>query len=361
MKILKIIIFSLIIFNCKDIQSKKVILEKEKNKEDISLLLNSQKSLFDVIEQIRIYCEKEIGGFKSEFEFPEDFSKDLNKIIQHIDYTKKKAKNPQEIIKEINRYIFEELKIVPVPERESFRFLFPQLVYKFKKGNCLGLSLLYLLIGERVDLPFYAVIVPGHLFVRYDDGENIINIEPLKKGESKLDNWYIEKYSKKGMEAYLLKKATRKELIGIVFYNISTILMLEHKYKVALEFLKIAEECLPDNPEVKGNIALALDGIGECDSGLKILLELKKRYPDLENLEKNIGILQLKTKKYKDAVETYTLLCEKEPFLAENYYGLALSYYYLGDSNKALFFVEKAVKLKPDYREAFILLKKVSN
>ncbi|MCX7726367.1 MAG: tetratricopeptide repeat protein, partial [Chitinispirillaceae bacterium] len=110
---------------------------------------------------------------------------------------------------------------------------------------------------------------------------------------------------------------------------------------------------------VKGNIALVLDKIGKSDSALKILTDLKKRYPDFENLDRNIATIQLRCKRFKEAVETYKSLCEKEPDVADNYYGLAISYYYLGEKDKALFFIEKALEIKPNYPEALFLFKRI--
>ena len=42
-----------------------------------------------------------------------------------------------------------------------------------RKGNCLGLSLLYLALADRLGVPFRGVYVPSHCFVRYEgkDGQ----------------------------------------------------------------------------------------------------------------------------------------------------------------------------------------------
>ena len=46
-----------------------------------------------------------------------------------------------------------------------------------RRGNCLGISMLYLAVGERVDLPLLAVFVPGHCLVRYEGEDRPIDIE----------------------------------------------------------------------------------------------------------------------------------------------------------------------------------------
>ncbi|GAI69689.1 unnamed protein product, partial [marine sediment metagenome] len=47
---------------------------------------------------------------------------------------------------------------------------------------------------ERLGLPLYGVVVPGHFFVRYDDGQVRFNIETTSKGGSAPDEHYINKF-----------------------------------------------------------------------------------------------------------------------------------------------------------------------
>jgi regulator of sirC expression with transglutaminase-like and TPR domain len=60
------------------------------------------------------------------------------------------------------------------------------------KGNCLGLTILYLAVAERVGLPLWGVSAPEHFFVRYDDGVTRINIEPTRGGKILRDRTYIK-------------------------------------------------------------------------------------------------------------------------------------------------------------------------
>lgn len=64
-----------------------------------------------------------------------------------------------------------------------------------KKGNCLATSTLYVLIGERLDLPIHMVVVPGHAFVRWDDGTVRRNIETTSGGEMISDADYLYRQS----------------------------------------------------------------------------------------------------------------------------------------------------------------------
>ena len=85
----------------------------------------------------------------------------------------------------------------------------------------MGLSVLYLSITERLGLPVYGVVVPGHFFVRYDDGEHQFNIETTSKGGSANDEHYITKFNPPNNPRTLyMKNLTKKQTLGCFFNNL---------------------------------------------------------------------------------------------------------------------------------------------
>lgn len=60
-----------------------------------------------------------------------------------------------------------------------------------RQGNCLATSTLYVLIGDALGFPIHMVVVPGHAFVRWDDGEVQRNIETTAKGCEISDDEYL--------------------------------------------------------------------------------------------------------------------------------------------------------------------------
>ena len=63
-------------------------------------------------------------------------------------------------------------------------FTFLPTVLEERRGVCLGVSTLYLAIAQRVGLPLEIVTPPGHIFLRYKEGEGSeeINIETTMRG-----------------------------------------------------------------------------------------------------------------------------------------------------------------------------------
>jgi len=55
-------------------------------------------------------------------------------------------------------------------------------VLEEKRGNCLGLSLLYLCAAEKLDMAFHMLPFPTHALIRYDDGGERFNVEASRGG-----------------------------------------------------------------------------------------------------------------------------------------------------------------------------------
>ncbi len=111
-------------------------------------------------------------------------------LNQKGDALKKKLEGAQggkEIVRRINKYIYNELGLRPVryyePEEEDPDYFFPHAVLKNKQGTCLGLSLVYLSLCERAQVPVFPIHSLQHIYVRYDDGKELINIETTEDGK----------------------------------------------------------------------------------------------------------------------------------------------------------------------------------
>ncbi len=76
-----------------------------------------------------------------------------------------------------------------------------------RRGVCYGLSILVAAVAQRLRLPVALVEVPGHVYVRYDDGEDRFNIETTRRGVVLADDYYRKQYglSKPGYERVLTR------------------------------------------------------------------------------------------------------------------------------------------------------------
>ena len=120
----------------------------------------------------------------------------INKMAQEIKI-RIGNKDSETAIQVLNSYIFDEQKFqydTLSKNNNIALFLLPSVI-KFKKGDCVGLTTLYLCLGEKLGLPLRGILAPMHMFLRLDLGKTYQNIDPGNKGIKHNDSEYINKVS----------------------------------------------------------------------------------------------------------------------------------------------------------------------
>jgi regulator of sirC expression with transglutaminase-like and TPR domain len=93
-------------------------------------------------------------------------------------------------VQALNRFFFVERGFGSDPDLGDRSNLFPDRVLERRRGYCTGLALVYASVARRLELPVHGVSTPSHLFLRYDDGAERINIETLEDGREISDETY---------------------------------------------------------------------------------------------------------------------------------------------------------------------------
>jgi tetratricopeptide (TPR) repeat protein len=187
------------------------------------------------------------------------------------------------------------------PRDTVFETLLPHLVYKNRKGACLGVSLIMLMFAERLGCPLYGVMLPGHFFCRYDSGSRHFNIEPNRAGYRHPNEYYAGQYPVTGKPWYDLASLTKSKTIGMLCYNAGTLCMSRGRYGVATSYFKEAAARIEGFAEAKGNLALAYAFTGMLDSSLAVFETLFAAHPDFVNLAANYGSVSMAAKQYEKA------------------------------------------------------------
>jgi regulator of sirC expression with transglutaminase-like and TPR domain len=125
---------------------------------------------------------------------------------------------PKQKIRAINDYIFSEMGFRFPPHslhaKDIDLYTFLPSVLDSRRGVCLGVSILYLSLAQRLELNLESITPPGHIFVRYvaPDGE-ITNIETTARGIDLPSEVFL------GVETKSLQTRNIKEVIGLAFMN----------------------------------------------------------------------------------------------------------------------------------------------
>jgi len=132
----------------------------------------------------------------------------------------------------------------------------PLRVLENKKSGCMGLSWLALMVAESRNLRLNAILLPGHVFLRYESSNASFNLEPNRRGFSYTDDEYREKYKEGRWTGLEFRPLETKEFVGLAAFDIGN-LYLENDVSRALAWYRMAEEFFPKYPGIGANQAIA--------------------------------------------------------------------------------------------------------
>ncbi len=185
---------------------------------------------------------------------------------------------PKEKLKTINAFIFEELGFRFPPQslcaKDVDLYTFLPSVLDSRRGVCLGVSILYLCLAQRLNLPLETITPPGHIYVRYREGDEIVNIETTARGVNVESEVYL------GIETRSLQLRNIKEVIGLAHMNQAAVFWHKEENEKALDSYRIAGKYLPDDMLLKEFMAFNYLLAGQKEKGEELLHLIKDYVPD---------------------------------------------------------------------------------
>jgi regulator of sirC expression with transglutaminase-like and TPR domain len=233
------------------------------------------------------------------------FNNIIDSTAGAINTSLRDKKNRQTTLDSIRSVVYQSWKIRFDPADTLIETLLPHLVFRNRKGACLGVSLIILMLAEKLNCPVYGVILPEHLFCRYDDGVRRINIEPNKEGCAHPDEYYRSCYPLEHRPWYSLSNLDNKAVIGILCHNAGVLCLKQKKYDAAILYCRECLRRIPGFVEAKGNCALVYAQMGRLDTALVLFEELFTAHPDLVNLAANYGTVAMAAKQYPKALDIF--------------------------------------------------------
>lgn len=228
----------------------------------------------------------------------------------------------------INDYLFGELGFEAVSEADDPNDLFLHTVLAKRKGYCLSLSVLYLAIGERLGLPVHGVVVPGHFFVRYDDGRIRFNIETVAKGTSPTDAHYANKYKVPAGDRYsiYMKNLDKIQTLGCFFNNLGIVYSDVGNNDFALETLLLAVEINPVLSESRSSLGNAYLRKGQVTEAIDQYEKALEINPNDAKTHNNLGNAYTERGWLNYAVSQYLAAIALDPKLPDAHKNLARAY-----------------------------------
>ena len=176
-------------------------------------------------------------------------------------------------IREMSRFIFYEMQFRFPPHslyaKDIDLYTFLPSVLDSRQGVCLGVSILYLAIAQRLNVPLEIVTPPGHIYVRYNTGDDVINIETTARGVHMPSDVYL------GIDTRSLQMRTLKEVIGLAFVNQASVAWGKEEYGAAILLYEKALPYLKNDPLLKMLLGLNYLFVGKKSAGKKLLQEIR--------------------------------------------------------------------------------------
>jgi len=257
-----------------------------------------------------------------------------------------------EKINAINDFIFYEKRFRFPPHslwvKDIDTYTFLTSVLDSRLGVCLGVSILYLSIAERLDLPLEIITPPGHIYIRYRNAEKTLNIETTARGVHIPDPMYL------GINTRKLQERTKKEVIGLAFINQASTAWQKNDYQTTTKLYEKALLFLPNDPLLKMFLGYNYLFIEKENEGRKLLSELKDSPFDFavccdttpeDYLTGKVDTEGIKAI-FQHVDETRSSILEKQeklqkvlkkfPHFREGIFQLAITYLQLGRGEEAL-------------------------
>lgn len=228
----------------------------------------------------------------------------------------------------INEYLFKEQGFKSISEANDPNSLFLHTVMDKKEGYCLSLSILYLSIGERLGLPLYGVVVPGHFFVRYDDGHVRFNIETTSNGGTAPDEHYRQKFNVPTLNngSIYLKNLTKIQTLGCFFNNLGNSYSDVGDMESALQAFERAVEINPTLSESRANLGNVYLKKGQIRQAISEYLEALRINPVDPKTHNNLGNAYTQRGSFGYAISEYQRAIELDPNFVDGYKNLAIVY-----------------------------------
>lgn len=195
-----------------------------------------------------------------------------------------KEASARQKIETINHFIFHEMGYRFPPQsvyaKEIDLYTFLPSVLDGRRGVCLGISLLYLALAQRLNLPLEIITPPGHIYVRYKDSQEIINIETTARGIDTDCDIYLS------VDTFRLEQRQLKEAIGMAHFNQAALYLQSNAFDKALEAYDKAKNYLLEDHQLIELMGLCLILTGKTDEG-KELLKKAMHMPDACSIKSN--------------------------------------------------------------------------
>lgn len=177
-------------------------------------------------------------------------------------------------------------------------------IFETKLANCVGLTVLYLALGQRLGLPLYGVRAPIHVFVRYDDGKQRFNVETTQGGAIFTDTELADRLgaTKQAIRSGAYMTSLRhREMVAAMLVNRVARMLAQRQFGLVIRDCTLAAEFSKTDPNVFNNRGAALAEEGDLERAEADLARALGLDPQAPGTLSNLGAVMALKGDFKQA------------------------------------------------------------
>ena len=255
-------------------------------------------------------------------------------------------KPPRDRMAAFALYLFRTRGLQPIKdENVHARDLLYQLL-KTREGAASPLSFLYAVLGQHLGLPLRVAAAPRHVFVRYEDRTETLNIETTDRGSIYTEAQYKERFGDPPSPPYL-KGLSRREGLALLLYQQGTWLLDRRRPAEAHVCHAAAVQVMPNYPEAWLGRGTALAVVGRPRDTVACVDEALKVYPQWAKAWHMRGSALGLAGASQEAVASLDKAIELDPKMIEAWADKGIALGALGKFEESLACFDKCIELNP--------------
>ena len=238
--------------------------------------------------------------------------------------------------------------------------LFLHGMLKSKRGYCMNLSLLYLIVGDRLNLPLHGVGLPNHFFVRYETENARINIEATESGVTFPDSFYENRFGVKfdPGTSFFTQNLNKRQTLGAYLSNVGMVHYRNSRPEKAVFYLALSAETNPSSIEANNNLANIYGETGQHALAVRYYQQALKADPNSVPTLFNLGLTYVDLANPDKAIEAFLQVAQIEPSFVAAHRQLARLYLSQNKTISALLHLKQLSKIDPSNPTPFITMGK---
>jgi formylglycine-generating enzyme required for sulfatase activity/regulator of sirC expression with transglutaminase-like and TPR domain len=255
---------------------------------------------------------------------------ELDRLTQSVRDKLKGTPSPEKLVEALRKTIHQEggyryterVDAQGIPLNPAELFLHGML--ESKRGYCMNLSLLYLIIGDRLNLPLFGVPLPNHFFVRYVSGNTRINIEATEQGVTYPDSFYRQRFRvpADSTETFFMGNLGKKATLGAYFSNVGMVYYKGQQPEKAVFYLDLSTKINPRSIEAHNNLANIYSETQQIGKAIHhYQLALQANPGNLSTLF-NLGLAYNQSGQVDKAIESFLQVVQIDPTFAPGHQSL---------------------------------------